>query len=311
MRTERFYALCRQCGCEWRDKWFHPRLHIVSPSPAFRPLSNSNERGRSGDSYTANHFDAGGSQPNTTNPIGNPAYPGSTTSGGPNWIDYLVTEYNDSLALAYDFAIAGATVDSEIVPPYQSAVKSLVQQVSVFQKYYGSGGVYEDVWDFEDSLFTSWFGINDILRGYSPTNWSTVAPNITGRYFDQVQLLFDAGARSFVVFLVPPIQRSPSQVTNETAANITAHAVNDFNELLETGLYGFRRNNANATVWLLNSTTIFDLALDNPSAYGATDATCYKSDGTTCLWWNDLHPGLAIHKLVAEGVKNLTATCPV
>ncbi|KAK9772083.1 hypothetical protein AB5N19_11705 [Seiridium cardinale] len=261
-----------------------------------------------GDSYTADHFDASGAQPNASNPIGNPAYPGSTTSGGPNWVGYLVAEYNNSLALAYDFAIAGATVDSTIVPPYQSAVKSFVQQAALFDQYYGSGSSHEGVWASEDSLFTSWFGINDILRGYSPANWSTVAPQIIEQYFDQVQQVYDAGARSFVVFMVPPIQRAPSQISNETTATTTASLVNDFNDLLQAGLSEFESSNADATVWFLNTTTIFDAALDNPSAFGAADATCYNSDGTTCLWWNDLHPGLAIHRLVAEAVKNITAT---
>ncbi|KAH8194284.1 hypothetical protein TruAng_011557 [Truncatella angustata] len=260
-----------------------------------------------GDSYTANHFSASGTQPNVSNPIGNPAYPGSTTSGGPNWIDYLVAKYNDSLAYAYDFAVAGATVDSVIVPPYQSSVKSFVQQVALFEQYYGSGGVYEDVWTAENSLFASWFGINDVLNGYYASNWSTVAPQIIHQYFHQVQLVHDAGARSFVVFMVPPIERSPEGLSNGTLPGAKlGEVVHNFNNLLQASLSEFRHANKDAKVWLLNSTSIFNIALDNPTAYGAKDATCYTSDGTTCLWYNDLHPGLAIHKLVAQGVKNVT-----
>lgn len=194
--------------------------------------------------------------------------------------------------------------------PSQSAAKSFVQQVALFKKYYGPGAAYRDIWTSEASLFTSWFGINDVLRDYSPASWTTVAPTIVEQYFDQMQLVYDAGAKSFVIFMVPPIQRAPSQIANEKTANTTAYVVNDFNNLLEAGLSDFRGNNTNATVWLLNTTTIFDCALDNPELYGATDATCYNSDGTTCLWWNDLHPGMAIHDLVAEGVKNLTSTYP-
>jgi len=44
--------------------------------------------------------------------------------------------------------------------------------------------------------------------------------------------------------------------------------------------------------------------VDNPTAFGAnsTGATCFDSDGSTCLWWNNYHPGLAIQKLVGAAV---------
>lgn len=40
--------------------------------------------------------------------------------------------------------------------------------------------------------------------------------------------------------------------------------------------------------------------LDNPALYDYQDATCMNSDGTTCVWWNNLHPGWRYHKLQAE-----------
>lgn len=46
----------------------------------------------------------------------------------------------------------------------------------------------------------------------------------------------------------------------------------------------------------------FNRALESPTAYGAPNATCYNSDGKSCLWFNDYHPGVAINELVAEAV---------
>lgn len=262
----------------------------------------------SGDSYTSIDFSPSGAQPNASNPIGNPAFPGVDTDNGLNWVGYLISTLNDSLVLAYDFAVAGATVDSDIVPQYEPSVRDFVQQVTEFQNHYAdSEGT---LWNSSNSLFTSWFGINDIVTGYAPANWSTTANETVARYFAQVQLLHDAGARSFVVFLVPPFWRAPKYLDANatTEQDAVRGAIADLNERYLARLAQFEADNADATFWTLNTTTVFDLALDDPTAYGAPDATCYSGDGTSCLWFNDLHPGQAIQNLVAEAVKNVTAS---
>jgi hypothetical protein len=45
----------------------------------------------SGDSYSSTGYDVTGKYPSESNPLGNPPYPGWTTSGGPNWVFALVT----------------------------------------------------------------------------------------------------------------------------------------------------------------------------------------------------------------------------
>ncbi|KAJ4387613.1 hypothetical protein N0V93_008209 [Gnomoniopsis smithogilvyi] len=261
-----------------------------------------------GDSYTSIDFQVSGAQPNASNPIGNPALPGVDTDNGYNWVGYLVTTYNDSLVLAYDFAVAGATVDSDIVPQYESSVRDFVQQVTEFQNHYSDS----DIWNSSNSLFTSWFGINDIINGYAPANWSITANETVTQYFEEVQLLYDAGARNFVVFMVPPFWRAPKYLaTNATTQEVQdteKTLIGDLNDRYLARLAEFEEDNVDASVWTLNTTTVFDLALDNPTAYGSPDATCYDGDGTSCLWWNDLHPGQAIQNLVAQAVKNITSS---
>jgi len=75
-----------------------------------------------------------------------------------------------------------------------------------------------------------------------------------------------------------------------------------YNKLLAAGVASFASSNSGVTTWVYDTSTPFNTALNNPSAYGASSATCYNSDGTSCLWWNNYHPGQAIHKLVAAGV---------
>lgn len=66
-----------------------------------------------------------------------------------------------------------------------------------------------------------------------------------------------------------------------------------YNDLLASNLANFTSTNAGVTAKLVDTTVPFQTAIDNPQAYGATNATCYSDDGTTCLWWNNYHPALA------------------
>ena len=88
-----------------------------------------------GDSYTATEFNITGQQPSSSNPIGNPPFPGWTSAGGANWIGNLVGTYNNSLLLNYNLAYGGATVNASLVPPYSPEVLSLIDQVAEFKQY--------------------------------------------------------------------------------------------------------------------------------------------------------------------------------
>lgn len=83
----------------------------------------------SGDSYTSIGFNERGYQPTRTNPLGNPEYPGWTSSNGPNWAEFLTVKYNKSELLTYDFAFGGATISSSLVTPFRPEVRSVSQQV--------------------------------------------------------------------------------------------------------------------------------------------------------------------------------------
>ncbi|KAJ2997695.1 hypothetical protein NUW58_g580 [Xylaria curta] len=72
----------------------------------------------SGDSYSTTGSWVGGAAPSVSTPIGNPQFPGQTTSGGLNWVGNVIAKQNTSLVLAYDLAVTGATTDKEIVDTY-------------------------------------------------------------------------------------------------------------------------------------------------------------------------------------------------
>lgn len=129
----------------------------------------------SGDSYTQTEFAVDGTQPSTTNPMGNPTLGEyytteqvglrysqfqigtGTTSGGTNWVGYLTTLYNASPVLNYNFAVGGATIDNSIV---DTKVKDVTSQVRDFELAYGKKPISAP-WSSDNAVFGFWIGINE------------------------------------------------------------------------------------------------------------------------------------------------------
>ena len=119
---------------------------------------------RSGDSYTALGFNTSGPVPAPGNPMGNPPYPGDTTVG-PKWIDYTTFQYNKSLTLTYDYAVAGSTINGTLVPS-SPGTRSLVVQINYWQGQVGKRPAFAP-WTSKNAIFSIWFGINDINLTYN------------------------------------------------------------------------------------------------------------------------------------------------
>jgi len=128
-------------------------------------------QGGSGDSYTSTGFNVHGPQPNAGNPLGNPAYPGATSSNGPNYVDFMSSTYNQSYIQTYSFGYGGATIDPTLVAsPLGLIVQSFEQQVTEsFLPLYTHGQV---PWSAGNTLFTIFFGINDVMLSYLQQNSS-------------------------------------------------------------------------------------------------------------------------------------------
>jgi phospholipase/lecithinase/hemolysin len=53
---------------------------------------------------------------------------------------------------------------------------------------------------------------------------------------------------------------------------------------------------------LVDASAAYYEALDDPARFGAPDDMCENLDGKSCLWWNNYHPGMAIHRLLGAEV---------
>lgn len=202
---------------------------------------------------------------------------------GPNWVEFLTTTYNKSLLLTYDFAVGGATIDSNLVVPYSSTVVSMKDQVATFLANY-SNKPPAAPWTDQESLFAFFIGINDLIFG--------AAYNETARdlewveYADLIDQVYRTGARNFMFLMVPPIDRAPlfttAAYTNRDFLKQTAVTVAEWNSRLVNMASDLTRKYDDATAFVFDTNGLFSQVLDNPSKYEQTsiyqDTTTYCSD---------------------------------
>ncbi|KAH7379728.1 hypothetical protein BKA64DRAFT_234575 [Cadophora sp. MPI-SDFR-AT-0126] len=259
-----------------------------------------------GDSYSQTGFDIKGAKPSTSNPIGNPTFPGYTTSGGNNWLTYLSKTPTPSL-LTYNFASGGATTSATLVKPYTSTVLSLIDQVSLFSSNLATSPHPSYApWTSADTLFGIWIGVNDVGNAWSSSNWTALSENIIDVYMQQVEKLYVGGARQIALLTVPPIELTPLVAKQGNATQVAeGKAVVRYNELLEGAVEKWRvgKGDAGVKTLVVDTAPAFSAAVRDPKTYGAKDALCYNADGVSCLWFNDYHPGQAIQKLVGAAVQ--------
>lgn len=301
--------LCSSLASPVADADFHQNpgkgsKYLITLYVNFQPHPRPKPDPDSGDSYSQTGFNVSLESPSAANPLGNPTFPGWTTSGGTNWIGFLVSAFNSSLTLSYNFASGGATVDAALVIPFKPTVLSLVDQVAAFK----ASIAYKPKstsWRTDNTLFAVWLGVNDIGNSNGNATDAPIWDKIISRYFSQVDILYQSGGRNFALLAVPPTQRSPMVLAESTEIHDHwGEVILAYNKKLNKAANVWAKKNRGSVVRIVDTQAAFNRVLDNPTAYGsnATGATCYSDDGTTCLWWNDYHPGIAIHKSVASTV---------
>ncbi|KAI1335900.1 hypothetical protein F5Y15DRAFT_396116 [Xylariaceae sp. FL0016] len=254
-----------------------------------------------GDSYSTTGSWIGSDKPSAANPIGNPALPGTTTSGGLNWVGQVASRLNDTLIYAYDLAVSGATTDNDIVATY--AQYNFDDQVeALWATYLADAPADYAPWTAETALAAVWIGINDVGEPF----WDGIAAPIDGimdRYFGLLQELYDDGMRNFLLLNIPPFDQAPAIVSQDATMVASLQAdIASYNAALADRLADFTSANSGVTAQVFDTNPSFDAALGDPTAYGAADATCVNGDGTSCLWADTYHPGLAIHELLGEAL---------
>ncbi|CRG87855.1 hypothetical protein PISL3812_04876 [Talaromyces islandicus] len=136
----------------------------------------------------------------------------------------------------------------------------MTSQLATFQSNYASRPESAP-WTVENAMASFWIGIND--------------PQV----YEENHL---------------PESDLPEKLQRH-AAMLTA-----YNDGLKNMVHQFSNDHKDATIVLYDSWSFMTRVLDNPTAYGYKDAMCMNTDGSSCLWWNNLHPGWTYHKNQAD-----------
>jgi phospholipase/lecithinase/hemolysin len=219
-------------------------------------------------------------------------------ASGPPWIVALTERYNVSYPIRlHNFAWAGATIDEDLVVPYTSTVQSLKStsssrsikrnnapladqaSSSIFADQVATFHSTESEWDPEKTLFTFYFGINDVGNTYDWTNVSLsdfyqqeiglssllpclprhlsffFPPFVVSRswffplaqpsdtYHSLLSELASSGASNFLLLNVPPTDRTPMFIEmGPTSVSAVQSAIHIFNEKLSGMVENFRKN---------------------------------------------------------------------
>lgn len=115
---------------------------------------------------------------------------------------FLTSQCNASLTLTYNFAYGGATVDADLVAPYADTVLSMIDQVQEFSDSIASKPDYAP-WTADNTLVAVWMGVNDVGNSFWNTDEATLLGQVVDEYFEQLQILYNAGLRQFVLLSVP------------------------------------------------------------------------------------------------------------
>jgi phospholipase/lecithinase/hemolysin len=334
--------------------FLHPALLETQADP--RPLSSEPHAYWSGwpnvsrifvfgDSYSDTRFDPRGTQPLPDHPLGNPEYPGRTSSFGENYVDFLTTKYNHSYIQTYNLAWAGGSIHNAVVPGFPGAMDMFNSVHTQFNPFYAPNhnpqwtldSQGDPIWTSTNSLFIIFIGINDIMVGWSYYNQArNASTTITSHealfhtYAGLLREMHASGARNFLILNVPAIEHSPNVQESNHVAGHTA-AIADYNTRVKQLAQHVRSTFSGTTVFEFDTHTLFERALEDPLRFEATKG--YKNVTGFCesyrllewrrfldrvwydegcgikpaeyFWLNRLHPTWPVHELLAQKIVGL------
>ncbi|BGP43736.1 hypothetical protein JCM10449v2_007782 [Rhodotorula kratochvilovae] len=195
---------------------------LVSSAAAFLQIQDTKHWFAFGDSWTADGFNATAGFDVTKQPL-------KTSAGGKTWLDEITFSptFPQLNAAHYNFAVGGSTVWPEMRTAGFPNV-SFPDQVGWFVKNVTEGSSADKPkWESSSSLFSVFFGINDInLQNYQASPIDKVLNATFKAYDESISRLYAHGARNFLLLNVPNFDRAPVSELLSTAAQGLLPAVN-------------------------------------------------------------------------------------
>jgi phospholipase/lecithinase/hemolysin len=164
------------------------------------------------------------------------------------------------------------------------------------------------------SLYFVWGGPNDFLvaLGSPSPDFSTIIGTGVGNLLSSVDQLYTAGARNFLLPLMPDLGATPRALMLDAVKPGTSLALTglsaSFNSLLSTNYAGWAAGHADAHLTVFDTFTAQHVLLASAAGLGITDTTtpCFTggpdTPGTLCanpgqhFYWDDIHPSAAVNQ---------------
>ncbi len=222
-------------------------------------------------------------------------------SNGPIWIDYIA---GDMSVMETNLAYGGARSDDsgelQIGNSPAIPVPGLLAQVNAF--------VASSAQIDEKALYIIWVGANDYLSGAQSQPSATV-----GNISTAVSTLNMAGAEHFLIANLPelgelPLIRDGGQGGGQMDAIAALNALSvEHNNALAEAVAGLNRSD-NLTIHLLDTYALFKSAVEGGLGLSdITDACTRVSDcinsptvQSSYLFWDEVHPTTATHRIIAD-----------
>ncbi|WP_373538389.1 PEP-CTERM sorting domain-containing protein [Chamaesiphon sp.] len=213
-----------------------------------------------------------------------PPYDDGRFSNGPVWVEYLATKLGIPNDPSTNFAVGNAKTNSHPQAPAPGFL-SIKQQID-------STPSFND----PDDLYVIWGGANDYLDLANPANPSIVVSNLTA----QIGTLIGRGAKNILVPNLPNLGQLPNTL-GSPAAGLLNSATQAHNLGLAASISALRSTNSDVQLNLLDVNSLFNTA----SSAGFTNVTdkCITSPSCTpdtYLFWDEVHPTTAGHKLIGD-----------
>ncbi len=217
-------------------------------------------------------------------------------SNGPLWVEYLAGELLLTQPVANrldpvagrNYAFGGAWTDGSGF--IQFFVTDIDEQVP---DYLNNDGGPDG-----DELIIIWGGANDFFDDIQ-TNPITPVNSLT----DDINSLYNAGARNFMVVNLPLLGQVPDFLGTPDEAPLDAVS-SQFNDLLDTSLNNLESNLTGSNFFRVDAEALIQSAITTPAAFGFTNVTTPALGLTGInpdeyLFWDGKHPTTKAHELLA------------
>lgn len=209
-------------------------------------------------------------------------------SNGPVWVEYLASKLKLTSNPDTNFAFGGATTGGS-----KGTYEGLLGQVHRFTATNSSAN--------PNALYILWAGANDYLSGAT----DSTAP--INNLVMAVKSLSKVGAKNILVVNLPDLGKLPATRTSQRS-DLLNNLTQKHNSELAAALNDLRQElGSDINIIYLDVDSRFNQVINEPEKFGFTNVTnpCLTNvsicdNPNEYLFWDDIHPTTAAHKLFVE-----------